>query len=174
MHSTIEGERTHVRAHTCAIVAPLVARGLRAIPEPIADPATEQVARAFPHCKTMRAVSVFTVLKRCASRRLRRAVDAGVITPKLAYELCFLDVRGQDVVVALGGIAAGYAAREIARIRRRSTMTTGGNDESKAGESKAAIHERRSPSHRRHDSCRAGPSQARRLRRAVCTRFSDS
>jgi hypothetical protein len=81
MHSGTEvkqssaARRSRTRAHMRTIVAPLFARGLRIVPQPGDDPATSQVARAFPRSKRMWAVSAFTVIKRCASPMLRRALD---------------------------------------------------------------------------------------------------
>ena len=107
-----------MREQMHAIVAPMVARGPSTMPQPNVDAATAQVALAFPRAKPMRAVSVFTVIRRCGSPRLRHAVDAGAIRPTWAAELCLLDHQGQDAIVVLGGSAVGYAAREISRIRR--------------------------------------------------------
>lgn len=90
--------------------------GVRFIgPKPNA--ARTQVGEAFPGA-TLRGVTVYQVLRDCASPRLQEAVEMGVIGGRHAYELAHLDHEGQDAVLALGVRAAKMTAREIAHIRR--------------------------------------------------------
>jgi hypothetical protein len=124
-------ERVHpeLRSKIVALLASLVARGLRVMPTLPADPATLQVTRAFPDSRPLRAVSLFTVIRQCASPMLRHAVDVREIRPTWAYELCRLDHAGQDAIVALGSRATQFAAHELGRIRYGCATDNGATNE---------------------------------------------